>query len=399
MSSSHYDLITVGGGMAASALAKSMAESGAKVLVLEQETRFRDRIRGEYMMPWGVAEIAALGIYELLCRECAQKIPWIDLGMGGPPREFTTTTPQQQPGMGYSHPEMQEALLTAAEQAGAEVRRGVTVRGVEPGAPAVVIAASRKNLERISARLVVGADGRSSQTRKWAGFELTKEPHPFLLCGVVLKGVATREDVAFVQYNPEIGTVATIFPQPKGRFRVYVGYPSTMNYRLQGSGDVKLLFSEFARTAPPLAPFLSGAECIGPLASFEADDFWVKHPYRNGVALIGDAAATSDPSAGQGMAITFRDARVLRDHLLASADWDRAGHAYASEHDDYFARCHTATVWQRQVFQEQTPEARLRRQKAMPLIAEDPTRVPDYLFSGPDLPMDDGVRARFFGEV
>ena len=56
MSSSHYDLITVGGGMAASALAKSMAESGAKVLVLEQETRFRDRIRGEYMMPWGVAD-------------------------------------------------------------------------------------------------------------------------------------------------------------------------------------------------------------------------------------------------------------------------------------------------------------------------------------------------------
>ncbi len=399
MSSSHYDLITVGGGMAASALAKCMAESGAKVMVLEQETRFRDRIRGEYMMPWGVAEIAALGIYELLCRECAQKIPWIDLGMGGPPREFTTTTPQQQPGMGYSHPEMQEALLTAAEQAGAEVRRGVTVQGVEPGAPAAVMAASGKNSERISARLVVGADGRSSQTRKWAGFELTKEPNPFLLCGVVLKGVTTREDVAFVQFNPELGTVATIFPQTKGRFRIYLGYPTTMNYRLQGSGDMKLLFSEFARTAPALAPFLSGAECIGPLASFETDDFWVEHPYRNGVALIGDAAATSDPTHGQGMAISLRDARVLRDHLLASPDWDRAGHAYASEHDAYFAICHTAGVWQRQVFQEQTPEARLRRQKAMPLIAEDPTRVPDYLFSGPDLPMDDSVRARFFGEA
>ena len=399
MSSSHYDLITVGGGMAASALAKSMAESGAKVLVLEQETRFRDRIRGEYIMPWGVAELQALGILELLCSECAQKVPWIDLGMGGPPRELTTTTAQQLPGVGYSHPEMQEALLAAAERAGAEVRRGVTVQGVEPGAPAFVAAASGKKSERISARLVVGADGRGSQTRKWAGFQTTKEPHPFMLCGVVLKGVATKGDIAFVQYNPELGTVVTVFPQPKGRFRVYLGYPTTMNYRLQGSGDVKLLFSDFARTAPGLAPFLAAAECIGPLASFDANDSWVKHPYRNGVALIGDAAATSDPSAGQGMAISFRDARVLRDHLLASPDWDRAAHAYASEHDDYFATCHTATVWQRQVFQEQTPEARLRRQKAMPLIAEDPTRVPDYLFSGPDLPIDDSVRARFFGEV
>jgi hypothetical protein len=35
----------------------------------------------------------------------------------------------------------------------------------------------------------------------------------------------------------------------------------------------------------------------------------------------------------------------------------------------------------------------------MPLIAKDPTRVPDYLFSGPDLPMDDSVRAQFFGEI
>jgi len=135
-----------------------------------------------------------------------------------------------------------------------------------------------------SAQLVAGADGRSSQTRKWAGFELTKDPNPFLLCGIVLKGVATRDDIAFVQFNPELGTVATIFPQTKGRFRVYLGYPSTMNYRLQGSGDVKLLFSEVARTAPALAPFLSGAECIGPLASFETDDFWVEHPYRNGAS-------------------------------------------------------------------------------------------------------------------
>jgi 2-polyprenyl-6-methoxyphenol hydroxylase-like FAD-dependent oxidoreductase len=223
--SSHYDLITVGGGMAASALARCMAEKGAKVLVLEQETRFRDRIRGEYIMPWGVAEIAALGIYELLCSECALEVPWIDMGMGGPPRELITTTPQRRPGMGYSHPEMQEALLSAAESAGAEVRRGVMVQGVELGAPAFAIAATGKNSERISARLIVGADGRNSPTRKWAGFELTKESQPFLMAGVLMKGVATGEDIAFVCYNTDLGSAATIFPQPKGRFRIYLAYP------------------------------------------------------------------------------------------------------------------------------------------------------------------------------
>lgn len=32
----------------------------------------------------------------------------------------------------------------------------------------------------------------------------------------------------------------------------------------------------------------------------------------------------------------------------------------------------------------------------MPKIAEDPTRVPDHIFSGPDLPADEQVRAIFW---
>jgi len=43
-------------------------------------------------------------------------------------------------------------------------------------------------------------------------------------------------------------------------------------------------------------------------------------------------------------------------------------------------------------------DADARRARAMPLIAQDETRVPDHLFSGPNLPADDSVRRRFFGE-
>ena len=34
----------------------------------------------------------------------------------------------------------------------------------------------------------------------------------------------------------------------------------------------------------------------------------------------------------------------------------------------------------------------------MPLIGQDPSRQPDALFAGPDLPVDEAVRKRFFGE-
>jgi flavin-dependent dehydrogenase len=62
MANSIYDIITVGGGLGGSALAKAMAAHGARVLVVERETQFKDRVRGEFMAPWGVAEARELGI-------------------------------------------------------------------------------------------------------------------------------------------------------------------------------------------------------------------------------------------------------------------------------------------------------------------------------------------------
>lgn len=59
-----YDVVTVGGGIAASALGKAMAEHGARVLVVERERAFRDRVRGEALAPWGVAELDALGLLD-----------------------------------------------------------------------------------------------------------------------------------------------------------------------------------------------------------------------------------------------------------------------------------------------------------------------------------------------
>ena len=49
-----YDVITIGRGLAGAALAKRMAENGMRVLVLEHEVAFRDRVRGEQMHCWGV---------------------------------------------------------------------------------------------------------------------------------------------------------------------------------------------------------------------------------------------------------------------------------------------------------------------------------------------------------
>jgi 2-polyprenyl-6-methoxyphenol hydroxylase-like FAD-dependent oxidoreductase len=396
MNPSHFDLVTVGGGLGASALAISMARRGARVLVLEKELQFRDRVRGEGLAPWGVAEARELGIADLLLNSCAKAVPWVEMGFG--PRNLIETTPQKEPFLTYCQPEMQELLLAEAEQAGAQVRRGVTVEAVEPGANNAAVIARNAKAERISARLVVGADGRGSAVRKWAGFATQKGPQPFQFAGVLLAGFSGREDIVTFLFNPDLGMLVATVPQTKQRCRAYLGYPTENGLLLQGSDKLGTFLAESKRVAPMLTEAFAEVKSVGPLATFDVSESWVDHPYREGVVLLGDAAATSDPTFGQGMPTTLRDARVLRDALAAHPNWDEAGHHFARQHDADFQNTHRVCGWLRTLFQDPGPEAQALRQLAMPRIAEDLSRVPDHLFSGPDLLADDNVRDRLFGE-
>jgi menaquinone-9 beta-reductase len=390
-----YDAVTVGGGLAGAAFAKAMAERGARVLVLERETRFRDRVRGEMLVPWGVAEARELGILDTLKAACAHEIPLVDMGTG--PRDLASTTQQRLSALTFAHQEMQETLVAAAEAAGAEVRRGVTVERIEPGHPATVMAHDGTSI-RISARLVIAAAGRGSMCRKWGNFSVREAPVDFLFAGVVLSGLSAAENLVYFIFNPEFGTIVGFIPIGKNRFRAYFGYPKSSGYRLQGEQMLSQFVSESAKAFPKAFQLYQGARFIGPLASFDVSESWVEHPYADGVVLIGDAAGTSDPTFGQGLNLTLRDVRVLRDELSMNSDWDAAGHRYADQHGRYFLDCHTVEGWLRTLFQDPSSKAVGIREKAMPLIAQDPTRVPDHLFSGPDLPVNENVRARLFGE-
>lgn len=395
MAARSYDIITVGGGIAASALAKAMAGRGAKVLVLERERQFKDRVRGEAVVSWGVAEANELGICGLLKDKCAHEVPQVEAGSGL--RDLRATTLHRLPLLSFPHQVMQETLLAAAENAGAEVRRGVRVEHVEPGVEPTVVVDGQSH-ERISARLVVAADGRDSAVRKWAGFSVCEQSNDLYMAGVLLTNVHASTEIMYAVFNPEIGTWTGLIPQAGNQSRAYFVYPKTMGYRLHGESMLSQFIRESVRGYAPMADYLADAKSIGPLASFDASDKWVEHPYRDGVVLVGDAAATTDPTYGQGLSFALYAARVLRDELTNNSDWEAAGHRYAEQHQRSFHACHVVEGWFRTLFQDPSPESAALRKRAMPLIAEDPTRVPDHIFGGPDLPLNEQVRARLFGE-
>jgi 2-polyprenyl-6-methoxyphenol hydroxylase-like FAD-dependent oxidoreductase len=397
-----YDIITIGGGIAGATLATVMAEHGARVLVLERETRFKDRVRGEALFPWGAAELEALGLRALLLATCAKESRWWDDYLGGEQighRDTITETPGAAATMTFYHPAMQETLLNAAVEAGAEVWRGSQAVGLQPGEPAIVRVEQNGSAVTVAARMVAGANGRNSVVRRWAGFESHQDPPRLRIAGVLLEGVsALPQDTTQMVVNPELGQSAILVPQGGGRVRAYLVRSSRQARMPSGDGDLPQFIAEAQRTGVRPKLFDS-AKIAGPLATFEGADSWVEHPYRNGVALIGDAAATSDPSWGQGLALSVRDVRVLRDVLLANDDWDAAGHAYAVEHDRAYATIHATEDLFTTLFLETGPEADARRAHALPLIAARPERIPDAFMAGPDsAPIDQFTRVRFFGE-
>jgi len=398
-----YDVITVGGGIGGASLALSMAQAGHRVVVLEREAQFKDRVRGEVMYPWGVGEAKKLGIHELLSSACGHDLPFFDFSLAGnamPRRDLRATTPQGAAALSFYHPEMQESLIRAAEETGAEVRRCAKVVDVHAGTPARVVVqpgSEPGDVEEIEARLVVGADGRGSLTRKRTGFEVKCDPPGQAIAGLLLDDCGAPDDVSDVVMNPTLGRGAVVFPQGGGRARTYLIYSSATPSRLHGDADIPRYIEESIETGISGEHF-RGAKPAGPLASFECADTWTDHPYKSGIALVGDAAAANDPSLGEGLSLTLRDVRVLRDHLLANDDWEAAGHAYAREHDWHYGVIHDVIRWLCTLILHQGPQADALRARALPRIAMDLTRIPDHQFSGPDLPFDDSVRKRLFGE-
>lgn len=394
-----YDIVTVGGGLAGSALAKCLAEHGYRVLVLERETRFRDRVRGEQMHPWSVAEARALGIYERLAETCGHQTRWWTTYQGPTPlrkRDLTETTPHHVGSFNFYHPDMQETLLHMAAEAGAEVRRGANVEAVAAGRCPVVSFSENGHLREVQARLVAGTDGRISQVRRWADFTVAHDPDRLTIAGALVEAAKIPDDGVHVVGGPA-GRVL-IAPLGQQRVRMYFMSPKTASARyLSGKNRVSEFLMACRTTgAPP--EWFDHAAVIGPLAQFNAADHWVPHPAREGVVLVGDAAAASDPCYGCGLSLTLLGIRQLRDCLVASEDWGAAIHRYACEHDRSYGVVRRVTNWLTELLYSTGHAADERRARVLPRLAAEPERAPDVVGLGPASPSDEATRRFLLGE-
>ncbi|HEU0114558.1 MAG TPA: NAD(P)/FAD-dependent oxidoreductase [Thermomicrobiales bacterium] len=396
-----YDVIIVGGGMAGATLAGVLARAGLGVLALEKEPKFRDRIRGEGTWPWGVAEAFRLDLGELLrLAGCVEFEGLQSYEQRQPAKRFVLPADSIDGlcEIGYFHPRFQEAAFTWAAAQGATMARPAKVAAfTHDGRPTATVVYDGRE-ERVSARLVVAADGKLSMARRWTGGETVADPEHHRFGGVLLTGVRTDDR--------QFDNVASLDREGINWFAA--GADATRLYLLMTAARVRETgvdrsLAAIVAYAAPLMPegALDEAEQIGPIGYFPNNDIWASRIAGNDVALIGDAAGSPDPSVGHGTPLVFRDVRELSELLLSERDWRAAIAEYAARRERYFGVIREYDRWRCIIEHEPGPDADRLREGHQRAEQRDPT-LGGFAFiegRGPDgLVADEAARRMYFDE-
>jgi 2-polyprenyl-6-methoxyphenol hydroxylase-like FAD-dependent oxidoreductase len=374
-----YDLVIVGGGIGGGALATVMARAGKSVLVLEKTSEYRDIVRGEWIAPWGVAEAIDLGLLDSFLAAGGHYITrHVEYGDNIDPAEAEQNPlnlgflPGIPGPLAIGHPPACNALNATAVASGATVLRGVDDVQVSPGARPCVTFTHEGAAREVRARLVIAADGRNSTVRRQLGFELEPdEPHHWF-SGLLVEGAHA--------WPADLETMGTfgdtqlfVFPQGGGRLRLYLSWPLEQKDRLAGANAERAFLDAFRVCGLPHAEAIADAIPAGPANAFPNQDVHVPNPVASGVVLIGDAAGHNDPIIGQGLSITLRDVRIVRDILVADDDWPLAAIApYVEERRERMRRLRLCARLDSIIHAEFGPEAQRRRDAIRARRAADP---------------------------
>jgi 2-polyprenyl-6-methoxyphenol hydroxylase-like FAD-dependent oxidoreductase len=406
---SSFDLVVVGGGVAGSTLAARLAAAGKSVLVLERTRVFEDRVRGEWLAPWGVVETQKLGIYDALRawggHHLTRQVSYDELvpAEAAEAAAIDLASISDAPGaLSIEHVVMQRGLLERAETAGAVVLRDVRDVEVNGGErPSVRYRHDGEEAE-VRCRLIVGADGRSSRVRRQLGIALHEDPIDHLIAGLLVEGL--REWPETQQSIGKVGDIQyLIFPQGNGRARLYADYDAAGRGRFSGSEGTRAFLDCFRMDAVPGSAEIAAAKPIGPCRSYPSQDAWTEQPAVPGAVLVGDAAGYNDPIIGQGLSIAFRDVRIVSDRLCETDDWSvRTLEPYVTERRERMRRLRLTAHFATRLGARFDPAGVAARIHAMTKIAEHPELFPVVAaFIGPEnMPpplLEDGFDEALFG--
>lgn len=388
-----FDVVVVGGGIAGSALAAALAGDGYEVMLLERQTTYRDKVRGEVINCWGVEELIALDLEECILKAGGT---YVDRFIGfdeitdpETAKSKALRLDEMLPGirgvLDVGHPAACEALSAAAEDAGATVVRGIGDVSVTAG-PDPTVCYEHNDMEyRVTCRLIAGADGRMSTVRRQLGVGLTQTPPNSLGGGMLVENLHDWP-VNVTSIGTENDLLYFVFPREGSRARLYLLHDVAQKGRFAGPNRHADFLQAFQLDCIPHSEMFAAATPTAVCAFYPMNDAWADTPAVPGAVLLGDAAGWSDPVIGQGLSIALRDARMIRDCLRSAGPWDeKIFEPYVKERKERMRRLEISGSVRTTMNMTFTAQGRARRKAYAEVWPTDPVLAGSRLatFQGP----------------
>jgi 2-octaprenyl-6-methoxyphenol hydroxylase len=315
------DVIIFGGGLIGPALAAALDSSGLSAIVVDPadpapraQAGFDGRTSAVSSSSMRMLE--TIGVANHLAeRGCP--IWRIAVADGLKPGGLHFDPDNDEP-LGFMH---ENRHLRAALQARAEAGKNIwllwksAVTNVERGDHGVVV--SLEDGRKLSAPLLVAADGRGSKTREAAGINIARWKYDHQAIVSVLRHERAHEHIAYeIFYSTGPFALLPMNDDAQGhRSAIVWSVPNE-----DAAGWLSLTDADFAAEAQAaMGGFLGKIEMLAPRSSYPLGFHHAAKITAKRLALVGDAAHAIHPIAGQGLNLGFRDVAALAEVLVEGA--------------------------------------------------------------------------------
>ncbi len=306
-----YDAIIIGARCAGAATALLLARKGHRVLLVDRATFPSDTLSTHLLKSLGVAALERFGVLQALLRksDCppitSLSVDYSDFSVEGKIPAFG--------GVGCDfcprRIELDQLLIDAAAEAGAHFRDAFHAdRLVWNGNRVCGIHAHTSTGQAVceSARIVIGADGFGSPLARAVGAVCSDERPPKACqyytywTDLPLQGgeIYLREGCAIAAFPTSGNATCVLVGRRANEFGAF-------------HADVEGTYFKTIRLAPRFAERLSTAKRQAPFRGIAGRPSYVRKPFGEGWALVGDAGLYQDPFTAHGMTQAFLDAELL----------------------------------------------------------------------------------------
>ena len=316
MANQAIEVVVVGGGMVGAAAALGLAQSGFRVAVIEHQAPeafvadSQPDVRISAISSASVGVLKSLGVWDSV------------LAMRAHPYRRLETWEWESAHVGF------DAAELGLPELGFMVENNVLQRAlwgaleVHPQV-SLLCPASLKTIHRrqqgwtlefsdgntLDAAMVIGADGANSQVRQWAGIGIHAWQYRQSCMLITVKCESAPGDSTWQHFTP---TGPHAFLPLFDNWASLVWYDTPARIRQLQSMSMpqlqKAITAAFPSRLGPVTPLASGAF---PLTRRHALQY-----VQPGLALIGDAAHTIHPLAGQGVNLGYRDVEALLEVMI-----------------------------------------------------------------------------------